>query len=138
MRCPSLLVLAILMAEGCAESSHRPPPVESRIGQNCIVYYRRDALGMAADTPSSIESGNINGADVTQPGELMAVGYDWIVINLHGREFHIPQAAILRVEFGNNISGKPGLSEPVQPQPSGHGDHTHGAEHPADTDHTAH
>ena len=80
---------------------------------------------MGADTPSSVTTGSLNGAEVTQAGELMAVGNDWIVINYHGREFHIPQAAILMVEFGNNITQDPSLSKPLPPAPVDHGDHTH-------------
>jgi hypothetical protein len=123
MRITTTLLFLLLALAGCADTAREPVPVEAQIGQNCIVYFRRDALGMGADSPSSIVAGNINGADVTQSGELMAVGDDWIVINLHGREFHIPQAAILMVEFGNNISGKPGLSEPLQHAPDNHGGH---------------
>jgi hypothetical protein len=124
MRIQSMTTLLLLILMGCADTDRKPAPVESQVGKNCIVYFRRDALGMGADTPSSVTTGMHNGAEVTQAGELMAVGNDWIVINLHGREFHIPQAAILMVEFGNNISGKPGLSEPLQPAPENHGDHT--------------
>ena len=121
MRFPATILLLLLT--GCADGTRDTAPMQSQVGQNCIVYFRRDALGMAADIPSSIVAGDINGADVTQPGELMAVGNDWIVINLHGRAFHIPQATILMVEFGNNITQTPGLSKPVQPAPADHTNH---------------
>jgi hypothetical protein len=99
--------------------------MQNQIGKNCIVSFRRDALGMAADSPASVTTGGLNGAAVTQVGELMEIGTDWIVIDYHGQVFHIPQAAILMVEFGNNISSGHGLSEPLAPAPVDHGDHTH-------------
>ena len=137
MRFPATSFLLLMTLAGCADTAHRPAPVEAQVGQNCIVYLRRDALGMAADLPASPLTGSVNGAEVTQVGQLMEVGADWIVINHHGRAFHIPQATILMIEFGNNITQTPGLSQPVVPAPGDHGDHTHAGEHPAG-DHSAH
>ena len=123
-----LMTLLLLLAfTGCADTAHKPAPIEAQVGQNCIVYFRRDALGMAADLPASPLTDSVNGAEVNQAGQLMSVSADWIVINLHGRVFHIPQAAILMIEFGSNITQTPGLSErPTQvPEDTHHGDHSH-------------
>lgn len=136
MRLPMTLLL-LLAFTGCADTAHKPAPGEAQVGQNCIVYFRRDSLGMAADLPASPLTGSVNGAEVEQAGQLMSVSADWIVINLHGRVFHIPQAAILMIEFGSNITQAPGLGQPVEPHPVDHGDHTHAGEHPAG-DHSAH
>ena len=123
MRNPTLMMLLVLLT-GCADASRDTTPMKSQVGQNCIVYFRRDALGMAADTPSSVTTGMHNGAEVIQAGELMEVGADWIVIGYHGRVFHIPQAAILMVEFGKNVSTRQGLSEPLPPSTE-HGSEEH-------------
>ncbi len=123
-----LSMLVVLLLAGCAETARERAPMKNQVGKNCIVHFRRDALGMAGEIPSSVMAGSVNGAETTQAGQLMDVGADWIVINLHGREFHIPQAAILLIEFGSNITQSPGLSQPVEAHPVDHGDHTH-AEH---------
>ncbi len=125
MRPTMMLLLGTLLAVGCADQRPQTTPLSSRVGQNCAVHYSRDALGMAGDIPSTVEAGNINGAEVTQHGQLMEVGADWVVINYHGREFHIPQSAILFIECGSNITQQPGLSEPLAPKPGEHGGHTH-------------
>ncbi len=85
------LIVVLLFVAGCADSSRERSPLQSQIGKNCIVYFRKDALGMAADLPASVTTGNLNGAEVIQAGELMEVGNDWIVIGFEGRFFHIPQ-----------------------------------------------
>lgn len=130
---PSLFLIGLLLASGCADATRDRNPMHSQIGKNCIVSFRRDALGMAADSPASVTTGGLNGAAVTQVGELMEVGTDWIVIDYHGRVFHIPEEVILMVEFGNNISSRHGLSEILAPP----ADHTHGDHvHPATGDHS--
>ena len=96
---PILLMLGLLIAAGCADASRDRNPLQSQIGKYCIVYFRRDALGMAAESPVSVTSSGLNDAAMTQAGKLMEVGADWIVIDNHGRVFHIPQAAILIVEI---------------------------------------
>lgn len=111
MRLP-LLIAALLLIAGCVDSSRERSPIHSQIGKNCIVYFRKDALGMATDVPASVVTGVLNGAEVTQSGELMEVGAVWIVIGFEGRIFHIPQASIQMVEFGQHASTRADLSEP--------------------------
>ena len=132
MRLPSTLLIGMLLASGCAQPQREAAPVESQVGKNCIVYFRHDTLGMAADGISSATTGSINGAEVTQAGQLMKVGANWIVVKYRGREFHIPQASILMIEFGQNITQDPALALPVEAHagdhkvdPSGHGGHEH-------------
>ena len=125
MRFRATNLLLLLAFTGCADTACDTTPMKSQIGKNCIVHFRRDALGMGGDIPSSVMAGSVNGAETTQAGQLMEVGADWVVINLHGREFHIPQAAILMLELGSNITQSPGLSQPAAAHPIDHGDHTH-------------
>jgi hypothetical protein len=124
----TLIIIGLLFATGCADTAHEQNPMRSQIGKNCNVYFRRDALGMAADLPASVTTGNLNGAEVTQAGELMDVGDDWIVIGFEGRFFHIPQASIQMVEFGKYASTRADLSEarpepPITKAPDGHEHH---------------
>ena len=79
MRIATTMLLCLTLA-GCADTARDTAPMKSQVGQNCIVYFRRDTLGMAAAGPSSVLTGNLNGAEVTQAGELLEVGADWIVI----------------------------------------------------------
>ncbi len=123
MRLTSICLLGTLFATGCAQPE--PVPVESQVGKNCLVYFRRDALGMAADIPSSATTGSLNGAEVTQIGQLVKASPDWIVINYHGREFHIPRTSILMIEFGNNLTQDPALGKPVEVDAGDHGGHDH-------------
>ncbi|RLS57186.1 MAG: hypothetical protein DWH91_04820 [Planctomycetota bacterium] len=116
-----------MLLAGCAETASERLPMKNQIGKNCIVHFQRDDLGMAGGIPSSVMAGSVNGAETTQAGQLMGVGADWVVINYHGRELHIPMAAILMIEFGSNITQSPGLSQQkvVEARPVDHGDHTH-------------
>lgn len=121
----SLTILVLALLAGCADRTRERSPLQSQIGKNCVVYFRRDALGMAADIPSSPTTGRLNGADVQQVGQLMESSAEWVVLNLHGQVYHIPRAAILMIEFGSNITQSPGLSQPVEKKAPDHGDHTH-------------
>lgn len=123
------LIAVLLIFAGCADSSGESAPLRSQIGKNCMVYFRKDALGMAADLPSSVTTGSLNGVTVMQAGELLEVGDDWVVIGYHGRVFHIPQGAIQMVEFGTYINQGTRLSLPLAPKADdhGHGEHAHPA-----------
>lgn len=107
----ALLMFGLLITSGCADASLDRNPFQSQIGKNCIVYFRKDALGMGSDVPTSVTTGVMNGAEVTQIGELLEAERDWIVIGYDGRTFHIPREAIQMVEFGKNSSTRTGLAE---------------------------
>jgi|GEM_PF-5351718 len=80
---------------------------------------------MAADVLGSATTGSLNGAEVAQAGQLMKIGADWIVIKYRGREFHIPQASILMIEFGNNIGQDKNVANPEEVHAGDHGGHEH-------------
>jgi hypothetical protein len=67
------------------------------IGENCTVYFRRDALGMAAGSPAPLLTGNHNGADVAVTGKLLLVNSGWLRIAVGDSEYTIPREAILLV-----------------------------------------
>lgn len=100
----SPLIVVLLFVAGCADTAREQNPLHCQIGKTCNVYFRRDALGMAADLPASVTTGDLNGAEVTQAGELIEVGDDWIVIGFGERVFHIPLESIQMVEFGKHAS----------------------------------
>src|SRR6516162_6554753 len=95
----SLALAGIAALSGCAINS--PAPSESmpsaRVGDNCTVFFRRDALGMAADSPSPAMSGNHNGADTQVSGKLIRMNAEWLVISDGKRELSIPKDVILVV-----------------------------------------
>ena len=97
MRLTTTCLLGVLLIAGCADSSHESTPIEGQIGQNCTIYFRRDVLGMASDSPSSISTMEYNGAEVVQVGKLVTVTPNWIVINRNGSDLHIPQSSILMI-----------------------------------------
>ena len=76
-------LLGVLAVAGCGGGA--PPAADpmlgGRVGDNCTVYFRRDALGMAGPSPSSPLTGNHNGADTAVSGKLT-----------------IPKSAILVIE----------------------------------------
>jgi hypothetical protein len=93
----ALLTLTALVA-GC-DISRPDSMLAGRPGDTCIVYFCRDALGMAADSPSPPTTGAQNGADVTLVGEIVRQNDNWLVIKHEGREFSIPVESILMIEI---------------------------------------
>jgi len=90
-----------LAVAGCGDDD--PPPADpmlgGRVGDNCTIYLRRDALGMAGPSPSSPLTGNHNGADTAVSGKLVRVNAEWVVIVDGGRERTIPKSVILVIEL---------------------------------------
>jgi hypothetical protein len=93
-------LIGVLAVTGCGgDDPPLPDPMLSgRVGDNCTVYLRRDALGMAAPSPSPALTGNHNGADTALSGKLVRVNAEWVVIATAGRELTIPKSAILVIE----------------------------------------
>ena len=98
----SLSLLGVLaaappLAGGC--DVQRPGTIlAGRPGDSCTVYFRRDALGVAADVPSGPTTGNQNGADVALSGEIVRQNDHWLVLKQDKREFSIPVDSILMLE----------------------------------------
>jgi hypothetical protein len=93
-------LIGVLSVTGCGGDDPPPPDpmLGGRVGDNCTVYFRRDALGMAAPSPSSPLTGNHNGADTQVSGKLARVNAEWVVVATGGRELTIPKSAILVIE----------------------------------------
>ena len=112
MRFTTMCLLGLVLIAGCTKPPHEAASIEGHVGQNCMVYFRRDALGMASDSPSPVSTQNLNGVEVVQVGQLVKATPHWIVINFHGRELQIPQSSILMIEFGKNITQEANLAKP--------------------------
>ena len=91
------LLVALLFLSGC-DGSQPDPQLSGRIGETCTIYFRRDALGMAAGAPSPPRTGNQNGADVIMSGKLLRVNPGWVSIGIDQTEFTIPREVILMIE----------------------------------------
>jgi hypothetical protein len=87
---------------GCGGTLPPPDPMLSgRIGDNCTVYFRHDALGMAAGNPAPPATMNHNGADTHVTGKLLRANAAWTCIGKGKAAYTIPKEAILLVEMSS-------------------------------------
>ncbi len=91
------VLVGLLFVAGC-DGSQPDPQLSGRIGEMCTIYFRRDALGMAAGAPSSPRTGNQNGADVAISGKLLRVNPGWLTVGIDQGEYTIPREVILMIE----------------------------------------
>ncbi len=107
-----ILIFCPLFALACVACwwIHRPKDVEPKLGQYCLVQFRRDMLGRASDLPVSPTTNSINGVTVAIEGKLLAINRDAIlierqnpayIINEKPKITHvwIPRSYILLIEF---------------------------------------
>ena len=64
---------------------------------NCTVQFRRDALGMGGNSPTSPLTGNHNGADVSVTGKVVHETPEWLVLATTTQELWIPKHSVLLV-----------------------------------------
>jgi hypothetical protein len=79
----AMLAALCLALPGCGtQDSPRPAAggLRSKIGYQCTVQFRRDALGAASTIPVPPLTNSMNGADVSLSGKLVDVKGDWLVI----------------------------------------------------------
>jgi hypothetical protein len=95
-----IALVGVLALTGCSGSTPPPadPMLSGRVGDSCTVYFRRDALGMAAGSPSPPTTGNHNGADTQVSGKLVRLNAEWVAVTDGKREFTIPKGVILMIE----------------------------------------
>jgi hypothetical protein len=99
----TLAALLAVLVVGCdsAQPVSDKPLLAEKVGQNCIVQFRRgDGLGAAGSLPVSATTGSINGAEVSVSGKLRAVSGGWIAVESGSTEYDIPRESILLVQFG--------------------------------------
>ena len=109
--CFLLSAITFLFASGCSQP---PPPLrpqlQVKIGQPCVVQFRRDALGAAAPNPIPPTTGNFNGAQTSMLGSLVAANDLWVAIEVEEYEYWIPREAILSLRVAHAANGKRGGS----------------------------
>jgi hypothetical protein len=86
-----------MMISACGGGSK--PLANAKIGQRCVVQFRRDALGSASPVPIGLDTDNINGSEVTIGGTLKRVQADAILITTTKADYVIPMPAILCLRF---------------------------------------
>jgi hypothetical protein len=78
------------------------PMLAGRIGEQCIVYFRRDRLGLAASKLNeilSVDAASSNNTSVYVSGTLVRVNTAWICLaGSKNKEYTIPTDVILLVE----------------------------------------
>lgn len=108
-------VLAVLFAGGCGAPADKGPAMglRRRVGSECTIQFRRDALGAAAALPISPETTGINGANVVLQGKLLGVDGDWLHVESTieyregsggppreiRRDYEVPVHSVLYLEF---------------------------------------
>ena len=90
------LLMSGLSETKAAFTGERTPP----LGKECVVQFRRDALGTAASLPVAPLTGSINGAETTVSGKLAMVGSEWIVVTrTNGNDLWIPKTSVLLIQY---------------------------------------
>jgi hypothetical protein len=74
-------------------------PARFRIGQNCEVQFRRDALGAAAPNGIPPNTSSMNGAIMNIVGTLSKADANWVVVTNNSKEYMIPTHAVLYLGF---------------------------------------
>jgi hypothetical protein len=72
--------------------------LSGQVGHNCTVYFRHDALGLAAGSPAAPTVDNHNGADMQVTGKLLRANASWVCVGVGDAEYTIPREAILLVK----------------------------------------
>ena len=99
-RLPALLMSVIVAISGCGGPSAERRPLETKIGRDCVVQFRRgDGLGAGGGQPVSPTTVNINGAEVSVSGKLVSAEGGWVTVVAGNVEYCIPQESILLIQF---------------------------------------
>ncbi len=95
-----LLVMAAfaLTTPGCMPASEAGTTdrAHPRVGEQCTVQFRRDALGAATELPISPLTNSTNGAETSVSGTLVSADDRWVVLDRgDGDELWIPTSNVL-------------------------------------------
>lgn len=106
----NIILLPLLLAVGCVAGCGPADALKAHTGDQCVVHFRGDYLGMASPAPLSPDTDSLNGSDVTLRGTLRSVDIHWLTVDSVGkpsREFVIPREAVLTVSFGHGRNLEP-------------------------------
>jgi hypothetical protein len=94
---PAALAVAAVVCSftGCGGGDSSGPPA----GAQCVVQFRRDALGAAANLPVPPRTGSINGAETAIYGKLKHTRGEWIVLDRGSKDVWVPKSVVLLIEF---------------------------------------
>ena len=88
-------------SKGRSASKGKKQPI-AQVGQECVVHFRRDALGASSQYPIGPKTGTFNEEEVVLRGYFRRMDDEWLVIQFSGRkdgnEIYIPREMILLVE----------------------------------------
>ena len=90
------LCLCPLLGSGCDRP--REDPAASRVGEDCTVHFRHDALG-ASGSPIAPTWNTFNDTDLIMNGALVRATPEWIVITRGNGDYFISRGVILFLEF---------------------------------------
>lgn len=93
-----LLVGMLIAGAGWMGTVHAQGGPSNAIGKQCTVQFKRDLLGVHANMPVGPNVDNINGAEVSVHGTLLALDIgDQIVLRQGDKELWIPKSNILMI-----------------------------------------
>ena len=95
--------------KGGDKAKPEPTPI-AEVGQECLVQFRRDALGAASRHPIGPGTGTVGDSDMMLTGTFQRMDSEWLVIRLGMSDIFIPREMILLVE----VMHRP---EPEKPAP---------------------
>lgn len=95
---------ALLMIAGCnIEAGNNiavaRPLLKEKIGKECTIQFRRDALGAATEIPVPVNSDQHNGAQLSLSGRLKTYNQDGAMLEHDNMQSWIPAESILLIRF---------------------------------------
>lgn len=100
-KCVGIVLLIVLLVGLLYHVHHPPRPGGPKPGMNCVIQFRRDALG-AAGSPISAQTDIYNNSNVSLAGELVEANRDDFVLRTHNdpsKLFWIPRENVLLIEY---------------------------------------
>ena len=92
----SLTVLGCMPGSGAGTTNG----AEVRVGEQCTVQFRRDALGAAHPNPVPPLTNSINGAETSVSGTLVSADDSWVVLDRgDSGELWIPTSNVLLLQL---------------------------------------
>ena len=95
----ALLVMAGCNIEAGNNIAVARPLLKDKIGKECTIQFRRDALGAATEIPVPVNSDQHNGAQLSISGRLKIYNQDGAMLEHDSMQSWIPAESILLIRF---------------------------------------